>query len=59
MLLANGENDCGDVGQALAALKDSGVIFRAVDITTGSRTPATAAAASRPGAGRFSAWHGR
>ena len=28
MLLADGQNDCGDVGQALASLKASGVIFR-------------------------------
>ena len=28
MLLADGQNDCGDVGQALAALQASGVIFR-------------------------------
>ena len=28
MLLADGQNDCGNVGQALASLKASGVIFR-------------------------------
>ena len=28
MLLADGQNDCGDIGQALAALQRSGVIFR-------------------------------
>ena len=28
MLLADGENDCGDVSQAMATLKASGVIFR-------------------------------
>ena len=28
MLLADGQNDCGDVGQSLASLKASGVIFR-------------------------------
>ena len=28
MLLADGQNDCGDVGQAMAALEASGVIFR-------------------------------
>ena len=28
MLLADGQNDCGDIGQALAALQGSGVIFR-------------------------------
>ena len=28
MLLADGQNDCGDVGQALATLQGSGVIFR-------------------------------
>ena len=28
MLLADGQNDCGDVGQALGSLKASGVIFR-------------------------------
>ena len=28
MLLADGQNDCGDIGQAMAALQGSGVIFR-------------------------------
>ena len=28
MLLADGQNDCGDVGQALATLQASGIIFR-------------------------------
>ena len=28
MLLADGQNDCGDIGQAMAALQASGVIFR-------------------------------
>ena len=28
MLLADGQNDCGDIGQAMAALQRSGVIFR-------------------------------
>ena len=28
MLLADGQNDCGNVGQAMASLKSSGVIFR-------------------------------
>ena len=28
MLLADGQNDCGDIGQAVAALQASGVIFR-------------------------------
>ena len=28
MLLADGQNDCGDIGLAMAALKASGVIFR-------------------------------
>ena len=28
MLLADGQNDCGDIGQTMAALKASGVIFR-------------------------------
>ena len=28
MLLADGENDCGDVSQAMAALKASGIVFR-------------------------------
>ena len=28
MLLADGENDCGDISQAMASLKASGVIFR-------------------------------
>ena len=28
MLLADGENDCGDISQAMATLKASGVIFR-------------------------------
>ena len=28
MLLADGQNDCGDIGQAMASLKSSGIIFR-------------------------------
>ncbi|MCE2486016.1 MAG: DUF4189 domain-containing protein [Desulfurellaceae bacterium] len=28
MLLADGQNDCGDVGQAMASLQASGIIFR-------------------------------
>ena len=28
MLLADGQNDCGNIGQAMASLKSSGVIFR-------------------------------
>ena len=28
MLLADGQNDCGDVGQAMASLKTGGIIFR-------------------------------
>ncbi len=28
MLLADGQNDCGDTGQAMAALQSRGVIFR-------------------------------
>lgn len=28
MLLADGENDCGDIGRALASLQASGIIFR-------------------------------
>ena len=28
MLLADGQNDCGDVGQAMASLQSSGIIFR-------------------------------
>ncbi len=43
MLLADGQNDCGDVGQALAALKASGVIFRHETVGFGI-TPNSAAA---------------
>lgn len=43
MLLADGHNDCGDVGQALAALKTSGVIFRHETVGFGI-TPNSAAA---------------
>ena len=43
MLLADGQNDCGDVGQAMAALKDSGVIFRHETVGFGI-TPNSAAA---------------
>ena len=28
MLLADGQNDCGDVGQAMASLKSGGIVFR-------------------------------
>ena len=28
MLLADGQNDCGNIGQAMASLKSSGIIFR-------------------------------
>ena len=43
MLLADGQNDCGDVGQALAALEASGVIFRHETVGFGI-TPNSAAA---------------
>ena len=43
MLLADGQNDCGDVGQALAALQASGVIFRHETVGFGI-TPNSAAA---------------
>ena len=44
MLLADGQNDCGDVGQALASLKASGVIFRHETVGFGI-TPNSPAAA--------------
>ena len=28
MLLADGQNDCGDIGQAMASLQSSGIVFR-------------------------------
>ena len=43
MLLADGQNDCGDVGQAMAALEASGVIFRHETVGFGI-TPNSAAA---------------
>ena len=43
MLLADGQNDCGDVGQAMAELKASGVIFRHETVGFGI-TPNSAAA---------------
>ena len=43
MLLADGQNDCGDVGQSLAELKASGVIFRHETVGFGI-TPNSAAA---------------
>ena len=43
MLLADGQNDCGDVGQALATLQRSGVIFRHETVGFGI-TPNSAAA---------------
>ena len=43
MLLADGQNDCGDVGQAMAALKGSGVVFRHETVGFGI-TPNSAAA---------------
>ena len=43
MLLADGQNDCGDVGQALATLQTSGVIFRHETVGFGI-TPNSAAA---------------
>ena len=43
MLLADGQNDCGDVGQAMAALQASGTIFRHETVGFGI-TPNSAAA---------------
>ena len=43
MLLADGQNDCGDVGQAMAALQASGVIFRHETVGFGI-TPSSQAA---------------
>ena len=43
MLLADGQNDCGDVGQAMAALEASRVIFRHETVGFGI-TPNSAAA---------------
>ena len=43
MLLADGQNDCGDVGQAMAEIKASGVIFRHETVGFGI-TPNSAAA---------------
>ena len=43
MLLADGQNDCGDVGQSMAELKASGVIFRHETVGFGI-TPNSAAA---------------
>ena len=44
MLLADGQNDCGDVGQAMATLQASGVIFRHETVGFGI-TPTSPAAA--------------
>ncbi len=43
MLLADGQNDCGDVGQAMATLQSSGIIFRHETVGFGI-TPSSAAA---------------
>ena len=43
MLLADGQNDCGDVGQSMASLQASGVIFRHETVGFGI-TPNSAAA---------------
>ena len=43
MLLADGQNDCGDVGQAMASLKSSGIIFRHETVGFGI-TPSSPAA---------------
>ena len=44
MLLADGQNDCGDVGQAMATLQASGIIFRHETVGFGI-TPTSPAAA--------------
>ena len=44
MLLADGQNDCGDVGQAMATLQGSGIIFRHETVGFGI-TPNSPAAA--------------
>ena len=43
MLLADGQNDCGDVSQAMATLQSSGIIFRHETVGFGI-TPSSAAA---------------
>ena len=43
MLLADGQNDCGDVSQAMATLKSSGIIFRHETVGFGI-TPSSPAA---------------
>ena len=43
MLLADGENDCGNVGQAMASLESSGIIFRHETVGFGI-TPSSQAA---------------
>ena len=43
MLLADGENDCGNVGQAMASLQSSGIIFRHETVGFGI-TPSSQAA---------------
>ena len=52
MLLADGQNDCGDVGQALAALQRSGVIFRHETVGFGITPNSVGGAGPAPGCHR-------